>query len=122
MLSIITDTPSHVFGVTAIGEVTADDLKNTLLPGLQGLEERQNEIYYLLVLETEVGNFTAGAWFQDMVAGLKHFTKWTKIAVVTDQIAVEKFTDTFSYITPGEAKGYKLSELAEAKAWLAIKS
>ncbi len=122
MLSIITDTPSHVFGVTAIGEVTADDLKNTLLPGLQGLEERQNEIYYLLVLETEVGNFTAGAWFQDMVAGLKHFTKWTKIAVVTDQIAVEKFTDAFSYITPGEAKGYKLSELAEAKAWLAIKS
>ena len=122
MLSIITDTPSHVFGVTASGEVTADDLKNTLLPGLQALEEKQNEIYYLLVLETEVGNFTAGAWFQDMVAGIKHFTKWKKIAVVTDQKAVEKFTDAFSYFTPGEAKGYKLSELADAKTWLAIKS
>ncbi len=121
MLSIIRDIPSHVFGVKATGQVTAEDLKSVLLPGLEVLTQKQNDIYYLLVLETPVENFTAGAWFQDMVAGLKHFTKWKKAAVVTDETAVEKFTDAFSYIAPGEFKGFKLSQLDEAIDWLSIK-
>jgi len=121
MLSIITDIPPHVFGVRATGEVTANDLKSVLLPGLDVLTQKYNEIYYLLVLETPVENFTAGAWFQDMIAGLKHFTKWKKAAVVTDEKAVEKFTDAFSYIAPGEFKGFELSQIDEAIAWLSIK-
>ena len=122
MLSIIRDIPPHVFGVRATGQVTADDLKSVLLPGLEVLTQKHNDIYYLLVLETPVENFTAGAWFQDMVAGLKHFTKWKKIAVVTDETTVEKFTHAFSYIAPGESKGFKLSQLDEAIDWLSIKS
>ena len=122
MLSIIKETPPHVFGVKATGEVTADDLKNILLPGLQALTDTYGEIYYLLVLETPVKNFTAGAWFQDMLAGVKHLSSWTKIAVVTAEKSVENFTDVFSYLAPGEAKGYTPDELGEAMAWLNIKA
>lgn len=118
MLSIIREIPPHVFGVRATGQVTADDLKSVLLPGLEVLTQRYDEIYYLLVLETPVENFTAGAWFQDMIAGLKHFTKWKKAAVVTDEKAVEKFTDAFSYIAPGEFKGFELAQLDDAILWL----
>lgn len=122
MLTIIQNLPDHVFGVRATGEVTKDDLKNVLLPGLESLTARYKEIYYLLVLETEVQNFTAGAWIQDLIAGVKHFTDWKKMAIVTDQKAVEKFTDIFSYVSPGEAKGYELNELKAAIDWLSIKS
>nr|WP_068890282.1 STAS/SEC14 domain-containing protein [Pedobacter panaciterrae] len=121
MLTIIPDLPDHIFGVRARGEVTKDDLQQILLPGLEKLSEQYKEIYYLLVLETEVQNFTAGAWIQDLIAGIKHLTAWKKMAIVTDQQAVEKFTDIFSYISPGEAKGYKLSELPIAIGWLAHK-
>jgi len=121
MLTPINDLPSYVFGVKAVGEVTADDLKNVLLPGLESLTTKYDEIYYILVLETKVENFTAGAWFQDMVAGIKHLTKWKKMAIVTDQKAVEKFTDAFSYVTPGEAKGFTLEELDEAITWVSLK-
>lgn len=121
MLSIIRDIPPHVFGVRATGKVTADDLKSVLLPGLEVLTQKYGEIYYLLVLETPVENFTAGAWFQDMIAGIKHFTKWTKSAVVTDEKAVEKFTDAFSYVAPGEFKGFSLEQLPQAIDWLGKK-
>ncbi|RZL17525.1 MAG: STAS/SEC14 domain-containing protein, partial [Pedobacter sp.] len=87
MLSEIPNLPDYVFGVKATGEVTADDLKNTLLPGLEASTNKYNEIYYILVLETKVENFTAGAWYQDMVAGLKHLTAWKKMAIVSDQKA-----------------------------------
>ena len=122
MLSKIQNLPDYVFGIKASGEVTADDLKSTLLPGLEALTDKYNEIYYLLVLETKVENFTAGAWVQDMVAGLKHLTAWKKMAIVTDQKSVENFTDAFSYVTPGEAKGFSLDEMEEAIAWVSLKS
>lgn len=121
MLTIIENLPPHVFGVRASGEVTADDLQKVLVPGLQGLTKRYNEIYYILVLETKVENFTAGAWLQDAMAGVKHFTQWKKMAIVSDQKAVENFTDVFSYVTPGEAKGFSLEELEEAIAWVSLK-
>lgn len=122
MLSEIPNLPDYVFGVRATGEVTADDLKNTLLPGLEALTNKYNEIYYILVLETKVENFTTGAWYQDMVAGLKHLTAWKKMAIVSDQKAVENFTDAFSYVTPGEAKGFSLAEIDEAVAWVSLKN
>ncbi|MBB5437960.1 hypothetical protein HDC92_001634 [Pedobacter sp. AK017] len=122
MLTIIPDLPDHIFGLRASGEVTKDDLQQVLLPGLEKLSEQYKEIYYLLVLETDVRNFTAGAWVQDLIAGIKHLTEWKKMAIVTDQKAVEKFTDIFSYLSPGEAKGYKLTELPIAIGWLSHKA
>lgn len=122
MLAVIKNIPSHVFGVKAKGEVTADDLKTVLLPGLQALAATHGEIYYLLVLETPVKNFTAGAWFQDMIAGVRHLTDWKKIAVVTPEKSVQNFTAVFSYLAPGEAKGYEPHELEDAITWLNIKS
>ncbi len=122
MLTPIENLPYYVFGVKADGEVTAADLKNVLLPGLEALANKYDEIYYLLVLDTKVENFTAGAWLQDAFAGVKHLTKWKKMAIVSDQKAVENFTDVFSYVTPGEAKGFSLAQLNEAIAWVSLKS
>lgn len=122
MLTKIDNLPEYVLGVRATGEVDKNDLDNVLLPGLKDLTDRYGEIYYLLVLETPVENFTAGAWWKDLVAGIKHLSRWKKMAIVTDQKAVEKFTDLFSYVSPGDAKGFELSELDEAISWVSVKS
>ena len=118
MLTEITGLPDHVFAVRATGEVTSDDLKNVLLTGLKRTADRFGEIRYLLVLETDVKNFTAGAWVQDIKAGLQNFTKWKKIAVVSAEKAVEWFTDVFTVVTPGASKGFKPDEIEAAKVWL----
>lgn len=122
MLTPIENLPDHVYGVRASGEVTKDDIQQVLLPGLQRLTDKYHEIYYLLQLDTDVKNFTAGAWVQDLIAGIKHLSEWKKMAIVTDQTAVEKFTDLFSYISPGEAKGFEPAELVSALEWVTIKS
>lgn len=121
MLTSIKGLPPYVFGVTASGTVSKEDIEDVLLKGLQKLVDSYGEIYYLLVLETGVGNFTAGSWIEDIKAGIKHFTRWKKIAVVTDQAGVEKFTDIFSFAVPGESRGYKLDELEEAMQWISVK-
>ena len=121
MLELISNLPAHVVGVRAIGDVHKDDLENVLLPALEEQVAKFDAIYYLLLLETDVKNWDLGAWLSDVKAGIKHLTKWTKIAVVTDQEGVQKFTDLFSKVTPGEARGYPLSELEIATKWLSEK-
>ena len=121
MLQLINDLPDFVVGVKASGEVTKDDIENVLIPALDKQVDQYDAIYYLLLLETDVKNWDMGAWISDAKVGLKHLTKWTKIAVVTDQEGVQKFTDVFSKLTPGEARGYSLAELDEAKRWVSEK-
>jgi len=59
-----------------------------------------------------------GAWLQDALQGVKHFRGWNKVAIVTDEKGIEKFTDVFSTFIPGKAKGFSLTQLAEAKQWV----
>jgi hypothetical protein len=118
MLSKINELPPQVLGVLATGEVTQEDMEMILLPGLDELVKRTGQIRYLLVLDTGVQNFTLAAWWKDMVAGLRHYTDWHRIAVVSDQKAVEWFTDAFHLIVPGKSKGFSPDELAQAKAWI----
>ncbi|MFB9841749.1 SpoIIAA family protein [Mucilaginibacter ginsenosidivorans] len=118
MLKFINDLPADVVGVYASGEVNKEDYERVLIPRMEELAKKQGEISYLLVLETDVQNFSAAAWWQDFKLGLKNFGKWKKIAVVTDQKGVEWFTDFFEHFIPGESRGYKLSELNDAIDWV----
>jgi hypothetical protein len=51
--------------------------------------------------------------------GLKHYSKWKKMAIVSDQKAVEKMSDWISPVLPGKTKGFKPEELPQARTWVA---
>lgn len=118
MLQFIKDLPDHVVGIRATGEVDKKDYQEVLIPRMEELAKRQGEINYLLVLETDVTNFSAAAWWQDFKLGLKHFAQWKKVAIVTDQKGVEWLTDTASHFIPGHSRGFRLSELNDAIDWV----
>lgn len=118
MLEKITDIPSYVAGFRAVGEVTKSDYDTVLVPEIERVDKQHGHIHFLMVLETPVKDFSIGAWMQDAWQGLKHYRGWKKVAIVTDEKSVEKFTDVFSAIIPGKAKGFNLSELAEARRWV----
>lgn len=118
MLQIINNLPAHVVGIRASGEVTNQEMETVLLPAINELVNRQGKINYLLVLDTGVQNFTLAAWWDDLKLGLKNFTNWNRIAVVSDQKGVEWFTDLFRFMVPGKSKGFSHDELEEAKTWI----
>lgn len=120
MLQFINDLPPHVVGIHAVGDVTKEDIDTVLLPRLEELAAREGEINYILVLETSITNFTLAAWWEDFKIGIKNFTKWNRIAVVTDQKAVEWFSDAFKFLIPGKSKGFPLSQLDKAVEWVSV--
>ena len=118
MIQVITEVPSNVAAFRALGEVDAADYKKIVIPVIDELVKRQGKINFLLVLDTPLKDFTAGAIVQDLGVGLKHFTKWHKMAIVSESGAINTFTDFFSYIAPGDAKGFTHAELKEAISWV----
>ena len=119
MLQIMEDLPAHVVGVRALGHVNKDDYEQTLVPAIEKVARDFGEINFLMLFETDVKNFTYGAWMQDAKMSLKHFAKWNKIAIVTDQKVIEKISHIFNFISPAEAKGFPVSDVELAKAWVA---
>lgn len=114
--------PENTAGFRVTGEVTQDDYKSVIVPQVSLLVEKQGKINFLLLLDTDVSNFTAGAWMQDAMLGLKHLTKWNRAAIVSDSEGVIKFTDAFSLAAPGEFKGFRKTEFEKAVAWVSEKT
>ena len=118
MLALIHDLPSNVVGVKATGVVSKEDYENVLLPALDELYKRTGAVSLLLQLETELHNYTTGAWIEDAKTGLKYFAKWKKVAIVSRSKRVKWFTDTFGLLVPGIYRGFMLTDLVEAKRWV----
>lgn len=112
------NTPDNVAAFRAMGEVTKKDYEDVVIPAIDAMIQKHSEINFLLELDTDISNFTAGAWWEDMMLGLKNLGKWNKAAIVTDSDNIIKFTEVFSYIAPGEHKGFKKENLIDALMWV----
>src|SRR4051812_8376051 len=98
MITLMNDVPSNVTAFRATGEVDKNDYDDIVIPAIDASVKRQDKINFMLVLNTELKNFTMGAFLKDLGVGLKHFTKWHKMAIVSESGAINNFTDFFSYI------------------------
>ncbi|MCU7615774.1 STAS/SEC14 domain-containing protein [Chryseobacterium sp. PBS4-4] len=117
MISIINDAPENVAAFNATGEITKEDFENLVIPHVKNKVDEFGELNYLLYLDTDLGNFTAGAWLQDAFLGIKNITKWNRAAIVTDKEGVQNFTDIFSVVMPGEFKSFPKENLYNALYW-----
>ena len=108
-------------GFRATGKVTMEDFENVVIPAVNELVARTNELNYLMVIDTDLKNFTIGAWWQDAFMGLKQIAKWRRAAIVSGTEGIRRFTDIFSFIVPGEFKAFDSSELETAIHWVAEK-
>jgi hypothetical protein len=112
------DTADNLVAFRALAEVTKEDFLTTVVPAVEHLVKATNEINFLLVLDTEIKNFTAGAWLQDALLGLKHLGKWNRAAIISDSDEIISFTNGFSYVVPGEFRGFKKEAFNKALNWV----
>jgi len=121
MIHTIEELPGNVAGFRATGEVTESDFTNTVMPRVKALVDTTGTLNYLLVLDTSIKNFSAGAWFKDAIMGIRHLSKWNRAAIVTDVEGIRTFTRIFSVLMPGEFKGFEHKDLQHAIDWVSGK-
>lgn len=121
MIHHLQNLPANIVGFKATGDITEKDFTETIIPKVEALIQKTDKLNYLLVLETSLKKFTIGAWMKDAMMGIKHLSKWNRAAIVSDVEAIRNFTDFFSYLMPGEFKGFEHADLQKAIDWVAEK-
>ena len=119
MISLLTDLPQNVIGFRATGKVNKEDYEKILMPAVDAQAKKFNKINFLLWVDMEVSNYSFGAWVDDALVGLKHFSHWNKVAIVSHSDTIKKITNIFGHLVPGTYKGFQTAELEAAKSWVA---
>lgn len=119
MITLIPDVPENVAAFKASGEITKEDFENLVIPHVKAKVNTFDELNYLFYIDTDLDQFTVGAWMKDILVGLKNLTKWNRAAIVTDKKFVQNFTDVFSVLMPGEFKSFPQDDVENALYWCA---
>lgn len=119
MITLIPDVPENVAAFKASGEITKEDFENLVIPHVKAKVNTFDELNYLFYIDTDLDQFTVGAWMKDILVGLKNLTKWNRAAIVTDKKFVQNFTDIFSVLMPGEFKSFPQDDVENALYWCA---
>lgn len=118
MIEVIQGLPAHVTAFHAIGIVTRDDYHKVINPYVKNVATAFGKINYMLVLSTPLKNYTVAAWIEDGLLGFRYYSKWNKLAIVTEKDGIKKFSNTFGIFIPCPTKGFKMEELGIAKKWI----
>jgi hypothetical protein len=121
MIVEMKNLPANMVGFKASGEITEADFTNVVMPRVKQAIDQNEVLNYILVLHTDIKNFTVGAWMKDAVMGVKHLFKWNRAAIVSDVPAIRNFTDGFSIVMPGEFKGFEHKDEQKAIDWVSGK-
>ena len=87
---------------------------------MKEVSEKYAGINFIMILKTGLKKFSAGAWLSDAKANLTYFPKWNKIAMVSDDDNIERISNIFDVIVPGEVKRFTLNELKAAREWISV--
>jgi hypothetical protein len=118
MLELIPDLPDNVLGIRAKGKVTADDYQSVLVPAVESRLGQFRKLRLLYVLGDEFDEFTGSAAWEDAKIGMRHFTSFERIAVVTDVDWVARMVKAFGFVLPGEVRIFDNDDFDDARAWI----
>jgi len=118
MLTIINDLPEFVLGLSASGEVTAEDYRTVLIPALEAKLTKHQQVRLLYLIGEDFGSYTGGAAWEDAKVGMKHLTSFQRIAVVTDVEPIAGMIKAFGFALPGEVRVFPTSQLDPARDWV----
>ncbi|HEY4064959.1 MAG TPA: STAS/SEC14 domain-containing protein [Puia sp.] len=117
MIGVLPGLAPNVIGFRASGEVTREDYENVVFPEVKRYTQDGKDLNLVFYVETSPKNFSIGAWIRNMWLGLKEFTLWHRVAIISDLEKVRHFTDAISRLLPGEYKGFSPNQLDAAVRW-----
>jgi hypothetical protein len=118
MIEIIPGLPDNVVAVSVSGEVTGEDYSKVLIPAVEDRIRKYGKVRILYRLDNELQWFTLNAMLEDAKVGIRNFTAFERIAVVSDVDWVNSAVEMFKFVIPFPVKTYSNEEFSEAKAWI----
>jgi hypothetical protein len=117
MFKFIEGMPPGVVAIEAIGEVTHEDYRDTLVPRAKTMVGN-GPIKMIYVIGKDFKRFKLEALWDDSMFGIKYGHDFSYVAVVTDHEWLRAVISIFKPFIHAEVRLFSLSELPAAKDWI----
>lgn len=118
MIEQMTDLPSGTLGFSGHGQVTAADYESVIVPDIEAAFALNRKLRLIYHLGPDFTGFDAGALWDDAKVGMRHFSGWERIALVTDTGWLRAAATAFGFAVPAKFRLFQHAELADAKSWV----
>ncbi|GAB2547048.1 SpoIIAA family protein [Rhodanobacter koreensis] len=118
MIAQIEGLPAGTLGFRAHGQVTAADYENIIVPDVEAAFALNRKLRVLYVTAEDFTGFDPGAMWDDVKMGMRHFSGWDRVALVSDVQWLRTTTSAMSFMVPAEIRLFHLNELDEAQRWI----
>ncbi len=119
MIEMLDGFPDNVVACAATGQVTKQDYEQIFIPKVDQALKLHPRIRCYYELRPGFTGFDAGAAWADTKVGIEHFTRWERVAVITDLEWIRLSTNFFGAFLPGRVRVFSPEEAADAKSWIA---
>jgi hypothetical protein len=118
MVQLLDDFPPHVAAYKASGAVSKEEYRDVVMHRVDEVAAQYGKINFIVLLETDMGNYSIGAFLDYLKVSFEHFFKWERMAIVTDETWLRNAYKVLSPLVHGEIKGYPLKDFETAKQWV----
>ena len=118
MIEEIQGRPEGTLEFKVTGTVTGDDYDKVLTPALERALESNERIRLLWQVGPDFDGYTLGGAWDDARLGLRHWTGFERMALVTDEPWIETAVRALGFALPCPIRVFDLEELEEGRRWL----
>jgi len=118
MLEITGNYANNVLAIRASGEISAEDYRQVLVPAVEAKLAQHKHLRLLYLMDDAFTGFSGGAAWEDTKVGMRHFTHFERVAVVSGKEWIRNMVKGFGFALPGEVRVYELDEQAAAETWI----
>jgi SpoIIAA-like len=118
MIKILEDFPDNVVAVSAIGRVTREDYEAVLIPRVEAAAKRHPKIRCYYEIGADFAGMEPGAVWEDFRVGVEYWTRWERVAAVTDVAWIAHVVNTFRFLIPGQVRVFPTKDMEAARTWV----
>ena len=118
MIEEIAGLPEGTLGFKISGDVTGHDYDSVLTPAIDKAIEEFDRIRLLAQVGPDFESYSLDAIWDDTKLGLRHWSGFERVAVVTDVGWIKMGVKAMAFMMPCPVQLFAIGELDDAKRWL----
>lgn len=117
MIEELHDFPDSVFACRIGATVTREDYERTIIPAIEAILSRRDKLRVYCEAKGDISAETGAMW-DDFKLGVRHWTSWERIALVTGLDWVAPVVRVMSALLPGDIRLFRPEEAQAARRWI----
>jgi hypothetical protein len=118
MIRLLQGFPNDVLAIAGADQVTGRDYRDVLIPAVNAALAQHPKLRVYYEITPTFSGIDAAAVWEDCRVGIMYWSRWRRMAVVTDAGWVRRAVQAFRFLMPGRLRVFPGHEAAAARRWL----